>query len=158
MDIINNTGIVATAYAQLGGSTQGRTLTLDSFKILGFSQANGADLINTLISLILLFAALAAFIYLVVSGFQYMSAGGDADKATKARQGIFNAIIGLIVIILSYSILTFVTNILQAESPSRSNSSQSGGSGGGATPNNVSVSPDGRSVTVDGRNIPIPRR
>lgn len=50
---------------------------------------------------------LIAFIYLIMSGVKYITAGGDAAKATEARTGILNAIIGVVVILLAFVILRF---------------------------------------------------
>lgn len=56
-------------------------------------------------------AAAVAFIYLVVSGIQYITAGGDSEKATKARTGILNAIIGIVVIALAWIIVSFAAGL-----------------------------------------------
>ncbi len=56
-------------------------------------------------------AAAVAFVYLVVSGIQYITAGGDAEKATKARTGILNAIIGIVVIALAWIIVSFAAGL-----------------------------------------------
>jgi len=56
-------------------------------------------------------AVAVAFIYLIVSGIQYITAGGDAEKATKARTGILNAIIGIVVIALAWVILSFAAGL-----------------------------------------------
>ena len=56
-------------------------------------------------------ASVIAFIYLVVSGIQYITAGGDAEKATKARSGILNAIIGIVVIALAWVVVSFAAGL-----------------------------------------------
>ncbi|MDP3992679.1 MAG: hypothetical protein Q8Q05_00450 [bacterium] len=60
---------------------------------------------------VLAIVAIIAFVYLIISGVNYITAGGDAEKATKARTGILNAIIGIVVVVLSYFILTFATTL-----------------------------------------------
>jgi len=55
--------------------------------------------------------AIIAFVYLIISGVNYITAGGDAEKATKARTGILNAIIGIVVVVLAYFILRFAANL-----------------------------------------------
>ena len=49
-------------------------------------------------------AGIAAVFYLLLSGFQYITAGGDGDKAAKARAGIVNAIIGIVVLMAAFFI------------------------------------------------------
>ncbi len=60
---------------------------------------------------VLAIVAIIAFVYLIISGVNYITAGGDAEKATKARTGILNAIIGIVVVVLAYFILRFAANI-----------------------------------------------
>lgn len=60
---------------------------------------------------VLAIVAIIAFIYLIMSGVNYITAGGDSEKATKARSGILNAIIGIVVVVLAYFILNFATNL-----------------------------------------------
>lgn len=53
-------------------------------------------------------AGIAAVIILMVSGFRYITSGGDPAKAESAKHGIFNALIGIAVILLATSIISFV--------------------------------------------------
>lgn len=62
-----------------------------------------------IINFVLLLGGILAFVFVLWGGFMYLSAGGDATGATKGKTMIVNAIIGLIIIFLSYSIVTFLT-------------------------------------------------
>lgn len=53
-----------------------------------------------------------AIIIIIVSGIRYMTAGGDAEKATTARKGIINGVIGLIIVIGALFILALAQNLL----------------------------------------------
>lgn len=64
--------------------------------------------IGNIISWVLFLAAAVAVVYLIYGGFEYITAGGDAEKATKGRTAIVNAIIGLVIIALAYVIVAFV--------------------------------------------------
>jgi succinate dehydrogenase/fumarate reductase cytochrome b subunit len=68
-------------------------------------------LVGTVITWVLAVVAVIAFVYLIISGVNYITAGGDAEKATKARTGIINAIIGIVVVVLSYFILSFAVSL-----------------------------------------------
>lgn len=48
------------------------------------------------------------FVYLLYGGFTYMTAGGDSKKVTEAVTVIKNAVIGMVIIALSYAIANFV--------------------------------------------------
>lgn len=78
----------------------------------GTDNTNLSTVFGSIIALVLLIAAIVAFFYLIVSGFQYITAGGEAEKATKARQGIINAIIGIVVILISYVVITYVVGAI----------------------------------------------
>lgn len=50
-------------------------------------------------------AGVLAFIYLVISGITYITAGGNAEQAKKGQAGIINAIIGIVIVVLAWVIL-----------------------------------------------------
>ncbi len=61
-----------------------------------------------LIEIALRIAALAAIGYIVYGGIQFVVAQGEPDKLKKARQTIINALIGLVIAIISTGIVAFV--------------------------------------------------
>lgn len=111
--------LVSTAHAQFDlGANGGNKLTTGSFKFLelfgggGTGEDDFSALLGQIIGIVLFIAALVAFAYLIFSGFQYITAGGDAAKAQTARQGIINALIGILVIVVSYTVLRYVGTLL----------------------------------------------
>ena len=79
------------------------------------------DKIHTATNLIGLVAGVSSVIIIVYSGFQFATAGGSiggqrsGDKVTKAKEAratLTGAITGLIIVALSWSIITFVTDKL----------------------------------------------
>jgi hypothetical protein len=53
------------------------------------------------------------FIFLItLAGYHWMTAAGDEQKVTKAKETIRTAVIGLIIIVAAYSITYFVFNAL----------------------------------------------
>jgi len=69
------------------------------------------SLVGKVVGIILLVAGIIAFLYLLYGGIQYMTAGGDAEKATAARTTILNAVIGIIIIVISYSIVIYLRTL-----------------------------------------------
>lgn len=53
-----------------------------------------------------------AVLVIVYGGFQYMVSGGNEDKIAQARKTIQWAIIGLIIVVMSWSLLKTVLSIL----------------------------------------------
>lgn len=74
-------------------------------------QGYFATVIGFVINWVLAIVAIIAFIYLIINGVNYITAGGDAEKATKARTGIINAIIGIIVVVIAFTILRFAVGL-----------------------------------------------
>lgn len=71
------------------------------------------DVLQLIVRGLLYIAGGLAVIYLIWSGFQYMTAAGDPEKAQKARSSIIYAIVGIIVIMLSFVIVNVVANTLR---------------------------------------------
>ena len=69
-------------------------------------------LLVQIIRVFLLFAGAIAVVFLVVGGFQYVASRGNEEAAEKAKKTITNAIIGLIIIVMAYAIVTIVNNLL----------------------------------------------
>lgn len=56
-------------------------------------------------------AGIVLFILLIVGGFSYITSGGDPKAAEGAKKTITSAIMGLVVILVSYLILVIIKNI-----------------------------------------------
>ena len=65
---------------------------------------------TTVISLAIGAAGVLFFILFVIGGFSYLTAGGDERKVEGARKILTYAIMGLVLIALSYLILVFIQN------------------------------------------------
>lgn len=79
------------------------------------SSANVTDLpslIKKIIDWALYFAAIVAVIMIIYGGFIYMTSAGDSSKAGKGRSTLVNALIGLVMIVLSYLVVQVVYNFL----------------------------------------------
>lgn len=61
-------------------------------------------------SIIALVAGAVAVIVIIIGGFMYVMAGGDAGKLKTARDTIIYSVIGLVVIALAQSIIVFIIN------------------------------------------------
>ena len=55
---------------------------------------------------------LVAVAFLIYAGILMVTAGGAEEQVTKARKIIMYAVIGIVIILLSYTIVTFVTSAL----------------------------------------------
>ena len=68
------------------------------------AENSALSIINVALGLV----AVVAVIFIIVGGVQYITSSGDTGKATKARNTILYAVIGLVVALLAFAIVNFV--------------------------------------------------
>lgn len=71
--------------------------------------------LTSLLDIIFYIAVFLAFYYLIWGAFQYLMAQGNKEELGKARGRITWAIIGLMVVLISYSISQYVRQIFPAQ-------------------------------------------
>ena len=69
---------------------------------------------NRLTNTVLMAVGLISVIMLVYGGLRYITSGGDSKKVTDAKNTILYAIIGLVICVLAYAIVTFVLSTIGA--------------------------------------------
>mgnify|MGYP001592247399 CR=1 FL=1 len=82
----------------------------------GMSSTDPRVIAARLIKMAMGFVGIIVLIMILGSGLMFMTAGGDEEKTSQAKRTFFNAIIGLIIILSAYSIVTFVLNALTTAS------------------------------------------
>lgn len=70
------------------------------------------DIINLIVLLIFPLAGIILFIFLVWGGFSLITSRGDPEKVSGAKSRITSAIIGFILLFLSYFLVSLVARIL----------------------------------------------
>ena len=78
----------------------------------GTPASTFTGLILDLINIVLAIVGILAVAYLIFGGFRYITAGGGEEGTKEAKGIIKNALIGLIVVILSYVIIIVIVNAL----------------------------------------------
>ena len=89
-------------------------------------------LVQTVINAFLSLIGVILLAYLLYAGYKWMTAQGDEEKVTAAKETIYRAIIGIIIIVAAYAISIFVMSRLEAGTLR---------GGGGTTPPAVSPTP-----------------
>ncbi len=69
---------------------------------------NLAGFVSSMVSLITNLVGIASVVMIILGGFKYVTSGGDSGKIGEAKKMIAGAVIGLIIVIFSYAIVTFV--------------------------------------------------
>lgn len=113
---ISFTGLALFTIPSFTFASSGVQSGLDLVKDL-FGQGLAQDqsfsqLLLDFIQLLLLFAGPLAVLFVVISGFYYITAGGNEEQAEKGKKGLVNAVIGIIIILLSYTIVTAIQNTI----------------------------------------------
>jgi len=83
----------------------------------GYQVGQGADLgliniISTVINAALALTGVIFLALLIFAGYGWMTAGGDSDKVTKAKETISRSVIGLAIVLFSYAIVAFVVPMI----------------------------------------------
>jgi len=77
----------------------------------GTQPSNGVDLnhvITVVINTLSIVIGIAAVIMIMVSGFKYVTSGGDSSKVQSAKNSLTYAIIGLVIAFFAQAIVKFV--------------------------------------------------
>lgn len=78
----------------------------------GDVTTTGASVFQTASNLIFMVAGFLALLMVIYSGIQWITSGGDVDKIASAKKRLKYAIIGLVVVVASFFIVTTVVRIL----------------------------------------------
>ena len=65
-----------------------------------------------LLTAVFALAGLAAFVYLLIGGYKYITAGGDEKAVMAAKQTLTYAIVGLVIVVGGYLLLNTLSTIL----------------------------------------------
>ncbi len=66
-------------------------------------------------SILLPLAGVVAMAFIIIGGYQYMMSAGDEEAAAQGKKTLTNAVIGLVIVILSYTIITVIINALSGK-------------------------------------------
>lgn len=78
----------------------------------GVKITDVGQLISAVVGMLLIVAALMAFLFLIMGGIQWITSGGDKAGMEQARNKITHAIVGLIIVGAAWAIMTLVQNFL----------------------------------------------
>jgi len=97
---------ISVAFAQ-AGQTLTAPYSVPAITISG--------IVNTAVQLVFGTAILVCVVFLVVFSIKYIVAGDDVKKITGARKGITGALIGLVIVILTFTIIKLIAILLGAD-------------------------------------------
>ena len=81
---------------------------------VGQGQEGALNLIQTVINAFLSLVGVILLVYLLSAGYKWMTAHGEEEKVTQAKDTIKRAIVGTIIVVAAYAISVFVMARLEA--------------------------------------------
>ena len=96
------------AYDNLQKVGEGKGMLTANAPYVGADQYKLSQIIGLVIQAFLSILGVLFLIYILYAGYNWMTAHGDEEKVTKAKETIQRAVIGLIVTIGAYAITYFV--------------------------------------------------
>jgi len=96
------------AFAQMQGLEQTAKIAFNSDNL----ETRPEVIIGKIIEIILSIMGIVLVVLMIAGGFMWMASAGNPEQVTKAKELMTSAFIGLIIVILSYSISHFVINRL----------------------------------------------
>ncbi len=99
-----------TADDYWGGTEQKQYVDTNSGLAGGEGARDPRAIIVDVIRFILGFLGIIAVVIILFAGFKWMTSGGNEEKVSEAKKMLVNGLIGLVIILCSYAIATFVIN------------------------------------------------
>ena len=104
--------MTGVAIAQGGGETTNPAPIQNPAPQYLVNISDFGALLTRAIGWMLYFAGGIAVLFLLVGGFQYIAARGNEEATEKAKKTITGAVIGIVIIIMAYAIVTIVSNLV----------------------------------------------
>lgn len=73
---------------------------------------NLGDLLANALFVLFFFAAVLSFLFIVIGGIQWITAGGDKIAAQSARDRITAAVVGLLIVVAAFAITLIITTVM----------------------------------------------
>lgn len=73
---------------------------------------SATDLILTIINYLLYFSGTVSILFIMLGGFWYLTSAGNDEQAEKGQKTLTNAVIGLVVVIMAFTIVRVVNSTL----------------------------------------------
>jgi len=83
----------------------------------GVELLGAGGLVGSIINTLLVIVGAASVIMMIVGGIRYIISSGDQNAVTSAKNTIMYAVIGLVVALLAYALVSFILNGLAPPPP-----------------------------------------
>lgn len=90
----------------------GISVLFPSGGLFGSLNQGPVGFITFIIRIMLYLSGMIAVVFVIIGGYQYITSGGNEESAEKGRKTLVNAIIGIVIIILSYVIVNVIASLV----------------------------------------------
>lgn len=104
--------LLTAAVTYLSFARPALALEVSGFETSGIPFLDIGKLLSNLLALLFFFAALLAFIFILIGGIQWITAGGDKVAASAARDRITAAVVGLLIVVAAFAITLILSTVL----------------------------------------------
>lgn len=89
--------------------------SMEEFRqITQYGEADLITAISRIVRIVLSFQGLILTLIIILAGFKWILSGGDEEKIKQAKSMIWNGIVGIAIVFLSWAIASFlITNLFQ---------------------------------------------
>lgn len=88
------------------------TITLNPQNVVKANSVSINSLVAFILNMLIVIAIVASLIFLIYGGIRWIISGGDKEKVETARKTVVSSIIGLVVVLLSWVIITITLQFL----------------------------------------------
>lgn len=106
--------VASYAMPEIADAQINRRFRCDSSTGLRCDEPTVSELIQTVINWMLGIAFGIAVLFLIIGGFWYITSAGNEETAGKGKSTVINALIGIVIIIMSYVIVNVVANLVSS--------------------------------------------
>ncbi len=71
-----------------------------------------SDQLAMVLNILLALASTVAVLFIIIGGYTYITSAGNQDRQKKAKEVLIGAIVGLVIIILSFGVVNFINEFL----------------------------------------------
>lgn len=105
VSVISSDGVFALSLSDgLGAAEGAQGLARDT---------DGNSIVTTIIDILLWLVVILSVIMLIFGGIKYATSAGSSEKITSAKNTIMYAIIGLIIAVFSWALISWITTTLE---------------------------------------------
>lgn len=78
-------------------------------------KLEGGNLTGNILTIIIILSAVGSLVFLIIGGIKWVTSGGDKAKIAQARSTIIAALVGLVISLLAYFIVSVIFQIFTGQ-------------------------------------------